>query len=62
MPQWAAIRALEAEVPVLSSQNLSFLRRPAVVMVCGALILTLAMGVRHTGLGHYYVGTAGFTE
>ena len=49
MPQWPAIRALEAEVPVVSSQNLSFLRRPAVVMVCGALILTLAMGVRHTG-------------
>lgn len=49
MPQWPAIRALEAEVLVVSSQNLSFLRRPAVVMVCGALILTLAMGVRHTG-------------
>ncbi|WP_345792529.1 MFS transporter [Thauera sp. JM12B12] len=30
-------------------QSPSFLRRPAVVMVCGALILTLAMGVRHTG-------------
>ncbi|MDX9886206.1 MFS transporter [Thauera sp.] len=29
--------------------NPSFLRRPAVVMACGALILTLAMGVRHTG-------------
>ncbi|HRP26060.1 MFS transporter [Thauera sp.] len=27
----------------------SFLRRPGVVLVCGALILTLAMGVRHTG-------------
>ena len=33
----------------MSVQNHSFLRRPAVVMVCGALILTLAMGVRHTG-------------
>ncbi len=27
----------------------SFLRRPGVVIACGALILTLAMGVRHTG-------------
>ena len=27
----------------------SLLRRPGVVLVCGALILTLAMGVRHTG-------------
>lgn len=26
-----------------------FLRRPGVVIACGALILTLAMGVRHTG-------------
>ncbi|WEN43081.1 putative MFS-type transporter YhjX [Thauera sp. GDN1] len=33
----------------MSTQNLSFLRRPIVVMVCGALILTLSMGVRHTG-------------
>ncbi|MGD9871089.1 MAG: MFS transporter [Thauera sp.] len=33
----------------MSTQSLSFLRRPAVVMVCGALILTLSMGVRHTG-------------
>ncbi len=49
MPQWPAIRAPETEVPVLPSQSPSFLRRPAVVMVCGALILTLAMGVRHTG-------------
>ena len=33
----------------MPSHSLPFLRRPAVVMVCGALILTLAMGVRHTG-------------
>ena len=33
--------------PVDSSVPL--LRRPAVVLACGALILTLAMGVRHTG-------------
>ncbi len=34
-------------IPVDSSVPL--LRRPAVVLACGALILTLAMGVRHTG-------------
>ncbi|MBP6132908.1 MAG: MFS transporter, partial [Thauera sp.] len=35
---------------LFSSSSLpAFLRRPAVVMACGALILTLAMGVRHTG-------------
>jgi MFS family permease len=33
----------------LTPDSSSFLRRPAVVLVCGALILTLAMGVRHTG-------------
>ena len=33
----------------MSFETPSFLRRPGVVLVCGALILTLAMGVRHTG-------------
>ncbi|MFV8823901.1 MFS transporter [Thauera sp. WH-2] len=33
----------------MTPDSSSFLRRPAVVLVCGALILTLAMGVRHTG-------------
>lgn len=36
-------------MPSQTFETRSFLRRPAVVMVCGALILTLAMGVRHTG-------------
>ena len=52
MPRWRRIASLAAEIPILlfSSSSLpAFLRRPAVVMACGALILTLAMGVRHTG-------------
>jgi len=52
MPRWRRIASLAAEIPILlfSSSSLPvFLRRPAVVMACGALILTLAMGVRHTG-------------
>ena len=52
MPRWRRIASLAAEIPILSLPSSSlpaFLRRPAVVMACGALILTLAMGVRHTG-------------
>ncbi|MHB1375235.1 MAG: MFS transporter [Thauera sp.] len=36
-------------MPSQTIETRPFLRRPAVVMICGALILTLAMGVRHTG-------------
>ncbi len=35
--------------PALNPINMPLLRRPGVVLACGALILTLAMGVRHTG-------------
>jgi MFS family permease len=33
----------------LHPDSIPLLRRPGVVLACGALILTLAMGVRHTG-------------
>lgn len=33
----------------MNSDRIPLLMRPAVVIACGALILTLAMGVRHTG-------------
>ena len=33
----------------MNSDGIRLLPRPAVVLACGALILTLAMGVRHTG-------------